>query len=89
MLPLIPKSVKMEGDLSAQLKATAASIGYSDNQFIVESVKGIIEDAKDEKNEVPLLVTLIRAASKHQIAPDQFGKRLTVESIAGRSAWWG
>jgi hypothetical protein len=43
MLPLIPKSVKMEPEISVRLKTKANLIGYSENQLIVESVKAILD----------------------------------------------
>jgi hypothetical protein len=48
MLPLIPKSVKIEPDISARLKTTANLIGYSENQFIVEAVKAMLDVGPSE-----------------------------------------
>jgi len=90
MLPLIPKSVKMEPDISARLKTTANLIGYSENQFIVEAVKAMLDVAEDENNIVPRVVVLIRSARDHQRIPPRFeaagGKS---SSRKGLNRWWG
>ena len=87
MLPLIPKSVKMEPEISTRLKATASLIGYSENQFIVESVKATLDVADDKTNAVPRVVVLIRSARKHQTAPTHFGDVSPEENRVKR--WWG
>jgi hypothetical protein len=89
MLPLIPKSVKMEPDISARLKMTASLIGYSENQFIVESVKAMLDVAEDETNVVPRVVVLIRSARDHQKAPPQFTSTAR-DSLPRKAAkgWW-
>ena len=90
MLPLIPKSVKIEPDISARLKTTANLIGYSENQFIVEAVKAMLDVAEDENNIVPRMVVLIRSARDHQRTPPCFektGGRLS--SRKGVNRWWG
>jgi hypothetical protein len=87
MLPLIPKSVKMEPEISTRLKATASLIGYSENQFIVESVKATLDVADDTTNAVPRVVVLIRSARKHQTAPTHFGDTSPEENRVKR--WWG
>lgn len=84
MLPLIPKSVKMESEISVRLKATANLIGYSENQFIVESVKAMLDVADDNSNAVPRVVVLIRSARSHQVAPPKYGEASPPE----RRAWW-
>lgn len=90
MLPLVPKSVKMEPEISTRLKTTANLIGYSENQFIVESVKALLDVAEDENNAVPRIVVLIRSARKHQAAPPHFGEA-SGQRPNGNSVkmWWG
>ena len=87
MLPLIPKSVKMEPEISTRLKATANLIGYSENQFIVESVKAMLDVADDKNNAVPRVVVLIRSARNHQMAPSRFGE--ASPDVPGVKRWWG
>ncbi len=87
MLPLIPKSVKMESEISVRLKATANLIGYSENQFIVESVKAMLDVADDDSNAVPRVVVLIRSARNHQVAPPHYGDASPPERRAWR--WFG
>jgi predicted DNA-binding protein len=90
MLPLIPKSVKMEPEISARLKATANLIGYSENQFIVEAVKAMLDVAEDKNNAVPRVVVLIRSARSHQAAPPVFGKATKSQRFGHRvKRWWG
>jgi hypothetical protein len=90
MLPLIPKSVKMEPDVSSRLKSVAGLIGYSENQFIVESVKLTLDVADDENNTIPRIVVMIRSARSHQKSPPQFGKPTAMPSSrSGVSRWWG
>ncbi len=88
MLPLIPKSVKMEPEVSRRLKASASQIGYSENQFIVESVKGILDVAEDFSNAVPRIVILLRSARSHLLDPGHFGE---MAGVGGRDGvkWWG
>jgi hypothetical protein len=87
MLPLIPKSVKMEPEISTRLKASASLIGYSENQLIVESLKATLDVADDETNAVPRVVVLIRSARKHRTAPSHFGDVTPHEP--GVKRWWG
>ena len=87
MLPLIPKSVKMEPEISTRLKATANLIGYSENQLIVESLKATLDAADDETNAIPRIVVLLRSAQKHQIAPLHFGNFSPQEHRVKQ--WWG
>jgi hypothetical protein len=92
MLPLIPKSVKMEAELSAQLKEAANLLGYSENQLIVESVKVVIHGAADKTNAFPKVMALIRSAKDHQEAPQKFGTTTASPSPSGRNGvkkWWG
>jgi hypothetical protein len=88
MLPLVPKSVKMEPEISTRLKDTASLIGYSENQLIVESVKATLDVADDENNPVPRLVALIRSARNHQKAPPRFGEASLQPSARKRINWW-
>lgn len=87
MLPLIPKSVKMESEVSVRLKSTAGLIGYSENQFIVESVKAMLEVADDANNTVPRIVVLIRTARRHERDPSHFGEAPSSQLLIKR--WWG
>ncbi len=87
MLPLIPKSVKMESEISVRLKTTANLIGYSENQFIVESVKAMLDVADDSSNAVPRVVVLIRSARSHEKAPTHFGGLSAPQTQIRR--WWG
>jgi hypothetical protein len=90
MLPLIPKSVKMEPEISARLKRTAGLIGYSENQFIVEAVKATLDVAEDESNTVPRVVVLIRSARDHQNIAPRFGEPTgPAPSRKGVNWWWG
>lgn len=87
MLPLIPKSVKMESEVSARLKARASQIGYSENQIIVESVIGTFDLADDPSNTLPRLVVLLRAAKQHEASPSQAG--IPTISPQSLTRWWG
>ena len=87
MLPLIPKSVKMETEVSARLKIRASQIGYSENQLIVESVTGTLDLADDLSNKLPRLVELLRAAKQHEANPSQAG--LPSSSPQELIRWWG
>jgi hypothetical protein len=87
MLPLIPKSVKMEPEISTRLKASANLIGYSENQLIVESVKALLDVADDKTNAVPRVVVLIRSARNHHTAPEHFGA--VSPHAPGVKRWWG
>jgi len=90
MIPLIPKSVKIEPDISARLKTTANLIGYSENQFIVEAVKAMLDVAEDDNNIVPRVVVLIRSARDHQKTPPRFEpSRSQSPSRKGLNRWWG
>jgi predicted DNA-binding protein len=88
MLPLIPKSVKMEPEISTRLKQSASLIGYSENQFIVEAVKAMLDVAEDESNAVPRVVVLIRSARGHQKAPPRFGEAAGQPPSRKRINWW-
>jgi hypothetical protein len=87
MLPLIPKSVKMESEISLRLKTKAQLLGYSENQLIVESVKATLDAADDETNAMPRVIVLLRSARKHQIAPLHFGDFSPQEHRVKQ--WWG
>jgi hypothetical protein len=87
MLPLIPKSVKMESEVSSRLKTKAQMLGYSENQLIVESLKATLDAADDETNAIPRIVVLLRSAQKHQIAPLHFGNFSPQEHRVKQ--WWG
>ena len=87
MLPLIPKSVKMESKVSTRLKDAASLIGYSENQLIVESLIGTLDLADDNSNAVPRVVVLIRSARKHKAAPMHVGGISPHENRVKR--WWG
>jgi hypothetical protein len=87
MLPLIPKSVKMEPEVSVRLKDRASRIGYSENQLIVESVKGTLDLADDPTNSLPRLVVLIRSALQHEVDPQRAGQPPV--SPKGMGRWWG
>ena len=89
MLPLIPKSVKMEPEVSSRLKSAAGQLGYSENQFIVESVKSTLDAADDENNIIPRVVVLLRSARNHQKAPPRYGETATKTSRTGTNPWWG
>ncbi len=88
MLPLIPKSVKIEPEISARLKKTASLIGYSENQFIVEAVKALLDVAEDENNAVPRFAVLIRSARNHEKVPPRFGEPVEQSSSRHRINWW-
>jgi hypothetical protein len=87
MLPLIPKSVKMESKVSTRLKDAANLIGYSENQLIVESLIGTLDLADDNSNAVPRIVVLIRSARSHRTAPLHFGQISASQDRVRR--WWG
>lgn len=87
MLPLIPKSVKMESKVSTRLKDAASLIGYSENQLIVESVVGTLDLADNNSNAVPRIVVLLRSARSHQAAPLSFGEVSSSQHRIKR--WWG
>jgi hypothetical protein len=87
MLPLIPKSVKMESEISSRLKITANLLGYSENQLIVESLKATLDAADDKTNAVPRVVVLIRSARKHQTTPTRFSDFSPQEHRVKQ--WWG
>jgi hypothetical protein len=90
MLPLTPKSVKMEHDVFLRVKETASLLGYSDNQFIVASVLAMMDGADDQTNAVPRIMALIRTAKSHQKAPEQFGNKLPPLSQGNAlQKWWG
>jgi hypothetical protein len=88
MLPLIPKSVKMEPEISIRLKQSASLIGYSENQFIVEAVKAMLDVVEDENNAVPRVVVLLRSARDHQKAPTHFGEAAGQPPSRNRVNWW-
>ena len=83
----MPKSVKMESEVSARLKNRASQIGYSENQLIVESVTGTLDLADDLSNTLPRLVVLLRAAKQHQANPLQAA--LPSSSPQQLVRWWG
>jgi hypothetical protein len=87
MLPLIPKSVKMEPEVSTRLKANASLIGYSENQLIVESVKGLLDLTEDRSNSLPRLVILLRSAGDHAKDPQHAGL-ISAPEVEMRT-WWG
>jgi hypothetical protein len=91
MLPLTPKSVKMDHDVFLRVKETASLLGYSDNQFIVASVLAMMDGADDETNAVPRIMALIRTAKNHQRAPGQFGNKPPPPLLQGNGLqkWWG
>jgi hypothetical protein len=90
MLPLIPKSVKMEPEISSRLKAVSNLLGYSENQFIVEAVKATLDGAEDESNSIPRVFVLIRSAKNHDKSPSHFGHVPPPSSSKkGTSCWWG
>jgi len=62
----------MEPELLFRVKVMSELIGYSANQLIAESVKGILDGADDETNPMPRVIALIRAARNHQKRPLQF-----------------
>jgi hypothetical protein len=87
MLPLIPKSVKMESEVSVRLKENAHLIGYSENQLMVESFKGMLDLVDDNSNALPRIVVLIRSAKYHQAAPTHIGEAFSSSPRLRR--WWG
>ena len=89
MLPLIPKSVKMEPEVSSRLKIEANALGYSENQLIVESLKSTFAMSDDENNIVPRVVILLRSAKSHQTIPPRVNypaKNATSRKLT--SSWW-
>lgn len=88
MVPLIPKSVKLEPEISTRLKATASLLGYSENQLVAESLKSTLDGAEDESNAIPRLFVLIRTARKYGKAPPRFGERTRIPESKRSLAWW-
>ena len=68
------KSVKMDSEINTGLKKAAQSIGYSENQLVVEAVKALLDLADDQNNVVPKVVMLLRCARDYEAAPPQFAK---------------
>jgi hypothetical protein len=89
MLPLTPKSVKMEPETFLRLKQTADLLGYSDNQFIVESVKAVMDGADDTTNAVPRVMALIRTAKQHQVEAQRFNETDSTPQTGSAKSWWG
>jgi len=87
MLPLIPKSVKMESKVSTRLKDAASLVGYSENQLIVESLVGTLDLADDNSNALPRVVVLIRSARSQKRAPLYVGQATSAQHRIRR--WWG
>ena len=87
MLPLIPKSVKMESEVSVRLKENANLIGYSENQLMVESFKGMLDLVDDNSNTLPRIVVLIRSAKYHRATPAHIGAAFS--SPQGLKKWFG
>jgi uncharacterized protein (DUF1778 family) len=88
MLPLTPKSVKMEPEIFLRLKQAADLLGYSDNQFIVESVKAVLDGAEDTMNVLPRMIVLIRTAKRHQVDAQHFNE-CGASSTGDAKSWWG
>ena len=77
----------MESEVSVRLKENAKLIGYSENQLIVETFKGMLDLVDDNSNALPRIVVLIRSAKYHQAAPSHMGEAFS--SPRGRRRWWG
>lgn len=70
MTPLKPFSVKLTPETRSAIKAAAGDVGYSENQFIVESVESVLKMITEEGGEVlPRVVVLVRAARDHRTRP--------------------
>jgi hypothetical protein len=74
----------MEPEISARLKATANLIGYSENQFIVEAVKAMLDVAEDKNNAVPRVVVLIRSARRSSNGSARLRKPATSQRFGHR-----
>jgi len=77
----------MEPEISTRLKANANLIGYSENQLVVESVRGVLDLADDNSNSLPRVVVLIRSAKLHQVEPLHAGQPSSTPRRLRR--WWG
>ena len=88
MLPLIPKSVKLEPELNIRLKSAAGELGYSENQFIAESVKATLDGADDENNPLPRIILLLRTARNHGKNPGRYGEPTPIQPAGKHLKWW-
>ena len=73
MTPLKPFSVKFTDEVRKRIKAAAEEVGYSENQFIVESVASVLAMIEQRGVEtLPRVVILVQAAREHREEPRGF-----------------
>lgn len=81
MIPLKPFSVKFTDEVRKRIKAAAEEIGYSENQFIVESVASVLEMIEKPGVEtLPRVVVLVQAAREHREEPRGFRGKDSVKT---------
>jgi len=86
MTPLKPFSVKFTDEVRKKIKAAAEEIGYSENQFIVESVASVLEMIEQPGVErLPRVVVLVQAAREHREEPRSFRGKDSAKTRRGKA----
>ncbi len=62
MVPLQPISLKVSPETRARIKSNAATLGYSANKFMVESLEAIMSQIEEDDSSPPGIVVLVRTA---------------------------
>jgi hypothetical protein len=86
MLDPIQKSVKAPPDVSVRIRQIADSIGYSENQFMLQSIESIIGMIDNPQHAaIPRVVWLAASARTHQYASPPLPRR---PNRVPRISWW-
>lgn len=73
MIPVKPFSVKLPPEVREKIKDASDEVGYSENQFIVDAMRSIVEMIPlIDKEAIPRVVVLVRAAQQHRQSPQRF-----------------